>query len=150
MLVIGRVDRADFPELFLKNISIKIDTGAYTSTIHSHHIREVTVDGITQVEFKVLDPTHRKYSEQIFKTGRFKKKYVKNSFGISEERYLIETTIILFGNEYPIDLSLSERSDMRYPILIGRKLLKNRFIVDPSRKNLSYKLKKEKNSKDKT
>lgn len=148
---IGRKDKADFPELFLKNISLKVDTGAFTSSIHCHDIHEIIIDGEKYIEFELLDPSHSKFHEQKFKTKRYKKKVVKNSFGISEERFVVETIIVIFGKEYPIELSLSERSDMKYPILIGRKLLNNRFVVDTSQINLSYKekLKRIKQKKNK-
>lgn len=142
MKIIGRKDKADFPELHLVNIDIKVDTGAYTSTIHSHNIKEVVIDGEKYIEFQLLDPSHPNYSDEIFKTKRYIKKKVKNSFGKSELRFFVETIIIIFGEEYPIELSLSERSNMNYPILIGRKLLNDRFIVDTTKRNLSYKLKK--------
>jgi len=147
MKIIGRIDKADFPELSLSAVNVKIDTGAYTSTIHSHHIKEVMVKGEKYIEFQLLDPTHPKYSDEIFKTKHYKKKWVKNSFGKSEQRFVVETTIVIFDEEYPIELSLSERSDMKYPILIGRKLLNKRFIVDISKQNLSYKLKQKKKKK---
>ncbi|MBT7994489.1 MAG: peptidase, partial [Bacteroidetes bacterium] len=129
-LTIGRKDKADFPELKLTNISCKIDTGAYTSTIHSHDIKEIIIDGEKYIEFQLLDPSHPKYREEKLKTKNFTKKNIKNSFGITEERFVIKTIIKIFENEYPIELSLSERSDMKNPILIGRTLLNNRFIVD--------------------
>ena len=59
--IIGRKDKADFPELFLKNISLKVDTGAYTSTIHCHHITEIVIDEEKFVEFQLLDPSHSKF-----------------------------------------------------------------------------------------
>ena len=139
MKVIGRVDKADFPELSLLNINIKIDTGAYTSSIHSHHIVEIEEKGENYIVFQVLDPSHPQYQNKEYKTKRFKKKVIKNSFGISENRFIIETSIVLFGEEYPIELSLSERSKMKYPILIGRKLLNKRFVVNTSKKNISFK-----------
>jgi len=142
MKIIGRIDKADFPELSLSNINIKIDTGAYTSSIHSHDIVEYTENGENYITFQILDPSHPKYTNQEYKTKRFKKKHIKNSFGSSEQRFVVETTIVLFGEEFPIQLSLSERSNMKYPILIGRKLLNRRFIVDTSKINISYKQKK--------
>lgn len=142
MKVIGRTDKADFPELSLVNINIKIDTGAFTSSIHSHNIKEVIINGEQYIVFQILDPSHPKYKNEEYKTKRFTKKIVKNSFGGSEQRFVIQTKIILFGEEHPIHLSLSERSDMKYPILIGRRLLNKRFTVDPSKKNISFKIKK--------
>ncbi|MBC8343048.1 MAG: ATP-dependent zinc protease [Bacteroidetes bacterium] len=141
MKTIGRADKADFPELLLTNVNIKIDTGAFTSTIHSHDMKEVIIDGEKYIEFQLLDPTHPQYRDKTFKTKRYKKKSVKNSFGESEQRFVIKTIIVIFGKEYPIELSLSERSNMKYPILIGRKMLKRRFIVDTTKEDLSFKSK---------
>lgn len=142
MRTIGRVDKADFPELSLTDIKIKIDTGAYTSSIHSHDIKEVSENGEKFIIFQILDPSNPKYKDHDYKTKRFRKKEIKNSFGISEERYIVKTTIIIFGEEFPIELSLSERSNMKFPILIGRRLLNKRFMVDTSKKNISFKLKR--------
>lgn len=141
MQVIGRVDVADFSELDLQVVKLKVDTGAYTSSIHTEDIKEVEINGETFIEFKVLDPSHPQYKDRIFKTKNFKQKTVKSSFGDVERRYVITTKITLFGKEYAIQLSLSERGNMKYPVLLGRRFLRKKFIVDTSLKNVSYKLK---------
>jgi hypothetical protein len=141
MNIIGRIDILDFPELNLKDIDIKVDTGAYTSTIHCHEIKEVELNGVKHIEFKLLDSTHDQYDDKVFTVKNYKIKSIKSSFGDVEQRYIINTTIVVFENEYPIKLSLSERSDMKFPVLIGRRFLNKQFIVDTSLKNLSYKLK---------
>jgi hypothetical protein len=143
MKIIGRKDKADFPELELKNINIKVDTGAYTSSIHSHDIKEVEVNGEKYIEFKLLDPSYPKYKDKIFKAKYYKEKAVKSSFGDIERRYIIKTNIIIFDDEYPIQLSLSQRKNMKFPILLGRRFLNKRFIVNTSLKNMSYKQKQE-------
>ncbi len=139
--IIGKRDKADFPELMLTDIELKVDTGAYTSSIHCHHIEEVEIEGVKYVKFLLLDPSHPEYNEKEFKTKNYKEKLVKSSNGVAESRYIVTTIIHIFGEDYPIELSLSERSEMKYPILIGRKLLNGNFIVDTSKNNLSYKLK---------
>jgi hypothetical protein len=141
MQVIGRIDIADFEEFELEEIKLKVDTGAYTSSIHTHDIQEVELDGEKYIEFKLLDPSHPLYQDRVFRTRDFKQKKVKSSFGNVEERYVIETTITIFDKVYPIQLSLSERGNMKYPILMGRRFLNKKFIVDTSLKNVSYKLK---------
>lgn len=141
MKVIGRSDKADFPELKISNIGVKIDTGAFTSTIHSHDIKEVESNDEKYVEFKLLDPSHLKYRDRTFKTKNYKVKTIKSSFGDIEQRFVISSVIVIFDKEYPIELSLSERSDMKFPILLGRKFLNNQFLVNTSSKNLSFKLK---------
>ncbi|MFA9391778.1 MAG: ATP-dependent zinc protease [Prolixibacteraceae bacterium] len=137
-LIIGRKDFAHFPELELENIAVKIDTGAYTSSIHCHQIEEIELDGEKAIRFQLLDPTHQDYNDQVFVFKNFKLKSVKSSTGQAELRYIIKTKISLFGRRYPIELSLSERGEMRYPVLLGRKLLRKRFLVDPSLQNLSF------------
>jgi len=138
MQILGRVDIADFEEFELEDIKLKMDTGAYTSSIHTHDIQEVEIDGEKYIEFMLLDPSHPQYKNRVFRTKNFKQKRVKSSFGSVEERYVIATKITLFGKVYSIQLSLSERGNMKYPILIGRRFLQKKFMVDTSRKNVSY------------
>jgi hypothetical protein len=138
---IGRKDKADFPGLGLESVDIKMDTGAYTSAIHCHEIGTKEVEGKEVLFFTLLDPSYHQYDNKQLSTENFSQKSVKNSFGSSERRFVIKTTILLFGKEYPIDLSLSERGEMKFPILIGRKFLMKEFIVDPARTDLSHKLK---------
>jgi len=144
-IVIGRKDKGDFPELQLENIDLKIDTGAYTSAIHCRNIEVKEIDGQPILTFILLDPSHPQYEEREFTTDEFREKSVKNSFGGSEKRFVIKTKIRLFGKKYRIELSLSERGEMRFPILIGRKFLMGKLIVDPSKYDLSYELKLLKN-----
>ncbi len=148
MKIIGRADRADFPELKLKNLHIKVDTGAYTSSIHCHEICEEEIDGEKYIKFKLLDPSHPRYKDKVFKTKNYELKTIKSSFGDSEERFIVNTIIVIFDQEYPIELSLSERSDMKFPLLLGRRFLNHQFMVDPSKKNLSYKEKLEKKKQE--
>ncbi|NJC28015.1 ATP-dependent zinc protease family protein [Neolewinella antarctica] len=138
---IGRTDKADFPELDLQDIDLKIDTGAYTSAIHCKDIETKEQDGKTVLTFKLLDDSHSQYDGKEFATEHFKEKSIKSSNGSSEERYVVQTDIRLFGVTYPIQLSLSDRGEMRFPILIGRRFLKGKFIVDAARRNLSHKKK---------
>ena len=138
-ITLGRKDKAHFPELGLKDLDIKMDTGAYTSAIHCHMIEKKLVDGKEVVVFTLLDPSHSQYNKQEFSTENYNEKRIKNSFGISEKRFVIETEIKLFGRKYLIELSLSERGEMKFPILIGRRFLMGKFIVDASKYDLSYK-----------
>jgi hypothetical protein len=136
---IGRKDKVDFPKFSLQEIDIKMDTGAYTSSIHCHKIETKEKDGKEVVVFTLLDPSHPQYDKQELSTGDYHEKVIKNSFGHSEKRFIIETTILFFGEEYPIKLSLSERGEMKYPVLIGRRFLMGKFVVDTAKYNLSYK-----------
>ncbi|AQS93590.1 peptidase [Polaribacter sp. BM10] len=140
-ITIGRIDKADFPELSLTDIDVKIDSGAYTSSIHCSNIKEITVDDSTYIRFKLLDPEHELYNNKEFTFKNYASKIVKSSNGISETRFMIHTEIIMFQKKFPIYLTLSERKDMKFPILLGRKFLNKKFVIDTIKKDLSHKLK---------
>lgn len=132
---IGRLDKADFPTLDLLDIDIKMDTGAYTSSIHCHKYYEE--DGALKCLF--YDKGHPNYNGKIILFKNFTTAKVKSSNGIVQNRYKVKTSIVLFDKKYKIDLTLNDRDDMKYPILIGRKFLMKKFIVDVTLKNVSYK-----------
>lgn len=124
--LIGRREVIAFPGLGLFEITAKVDTGAYTTALHCHDIYEK--DGI--LHFKLLDPSHPDYNRQEQTFSEYTQKEIKNSFGEVEKRYIIKTVIKIGRKRIKSVISLTDRGNMRYPVLIGRKLLKNRFIVD--------------------
>ncbi len=134
---IGRTDKVDFPLLALDNIDIKIDTGAYTSSIHCKEMR-VENDFLM---CRFLDEEHGAYHNKEFVFDQYDVRVVKSSNGQTQVRYRILTEVVLFNKVYPIFLTLSDRKEMKYPVLIGRKFLTKRFMVDINRTNLSFKLK---------
>lgn len=140
--IIGRRELVDFPALELAGIEAKIDTGAFTSVLHCTNIQEtVAANGTRVIRFELLDVSHPKYDHKIFEFTEFTQRDIKNSFGDVQERYVIRTEIQLLNKTIPADFSLSDRSDMKYPVLIGRALLRKNFIVDVARKNVSAKAK---------
>lgn len=140
-ILIGRTDIVDLPELNLFNIDAKVDTGANTCALHCHHIHMENNDGSGEevLTFKLLDPSHTEYNNKKFIFKDFAIKSIKNSFGDTEERYIITTVIRIFDQDIVTNFSLTDRQSMKFPILIGRKLLRKRFIVDVGKKNLSHK-----------
>lgn len=137
-IVIGRKDKADFPQLELNEIDVKIDSGAYTSSFHCHRIERFEQNGQIKVRCFLLDPEHPQYHEKEFVFNVFKIRRVKSSNGQVEERISIKTGIVLFEHEYNIELTLTERTDMKHPVLLGRKFISKKFFIDTSRKNLSF------------
>lgn len=131
-IVIGRREVADLVEFGLSNVKVKIDTGAYSSSIHVSQCQELN----GQLEVKFLDSSHPAYRDQLFYFKEFRKKRVKSSTGQTQERYFIYVKIHMGGLIVKTEFSLTERKGMRFPILIGRKLLNNRFVVDTSLKYL--------------
>lgn len=133
--ILGRYDRVDLPGLGLKNIHAKIDTGAFTCSLHCR--RAQVVDGV--LEFVLLDEEHPEFTGMKFQFTDFEVRNIKNSFGEVERRYVIVTTLKIFDEEINTEFSLSNRGSLKFPILIGRKILRDRFLIDVKQKNLSYK-----------
>jgi len=134
---IGRIDKVDFPTLDLFDIDVKIDTGAFTSSMHCHKVIEE--DNLLKCLF--FDKEHQNYNKKIIVFKNYTTTKVKSSNGMVQNRYMVKTSVLLFNKKYKIDLTLSTRSEMKYPILIGRKFLSKKFTVDINLKNLSYKQK---------
>lgn len=132
--IVGRVDIVDFPKLGLFDIDIKMDTGAYTSTIHCSRIIER--DNALLCIFN--SDVHKNFgkTEIIFDT--FWRTDVKSSNGYKENRYKVKSEVIFFGKTYKINLTLSTRDAMKFPVLIGRQFLRQKFMVDVDLEHVSY------------
>lgn len=135
---IGRKDIVSFPEFDLHNVPVKIDSGAYSSSMHCHSIDLRTENGKEILEVVFLDPAIEGYTGKTFRFEQFKRKAVKSSNGISEERFFVTGTVRLFNETVETLFSLTERTGLRNPILLGRRLLNKRFLIDPSKTNLSF------------
>ncbi|MBN8575471.1 MAG: RimK/LysX family protein [Cyclobacteriaceae bacterium] len=134
MLTLGRSDRVDMPKLGLTDIHAKIDTGAYTSSLHCSRVE--VVNGV--LEFVLLDEEHPEFTGMKFVFKKFKQREIKNSFGEAELRYVIKTTIRIYHHLIRAEFSLSNRGNLKFPVLLGRKILRNRFLIDVTKKDLSY------------
>ena len=141
---LGRKEKITLPELGLNLVEAKIDTGAYTSSLHAEEIRIEKVGGQKLLYFKILMPAHQKYTGNTLAFGSFREKKVKNSFGQAEVRYLIETKLQLAGETFCAEFTLTDRSNMKNSILLGRKILRGRFLVDVSMTNLGKPYRKKK------
>jgi hypothetical protein len=137
--IIGMTDLVDFPDLILFDVQAKIDTGAYTSSLHCKDVRLVRSGSKKRLRFwligKTNEPARRFYSDE------FSQRMIRNSFGVAEKRYVIKTRIVLFGRKIRTEFTLADREQLKNPVLLGRKLLRNRFVVDVSQKNLSHQAK---------
>ena len=132
---IGRTDRASFPDLGLTDIPIKIDTGAYTSSIHCNNLK--VENNVLYADF--YDENLPRSKPKTVSFTDFATKKVKSSNGVDQNRFKINSNVKLFGKVYKIALTLADRKKMRNPVLIGRKFLNKKFVVDTEFKSLSYK-----------
>lgn len=126
--IIGRAEKVSFPELGIKNVPAKIDTGADLSSIWATGIHEEA----GQLNFKLFGRKSPYFTgkELTFSSPDYLLTRVANSFGHKELRYVVKLQIKLGGRLIVGTFTLSDRSKKTYPILIGRKLLNKKFIVD--------------------
>ena len=126
--IVGRAERVDIPEADLYGVPAKIDTGAYRTSVWASDIYEK--DG--KLYFKLLDKSSEFYSGKECVADKFEQVEVENSFGESEERYSTYLSIKLGSKKVLTNVTLSDRSKKTYPILIGRKMLRGKYLVDVS------------------
>lgn len=141
---IGITDKIDFPDAMLFDLPCKIDTGADTSAIHCERVRIKEINGKDFLVFKLLDKHHPLYTGKEIITDQFREKKVKSSFGDYEYRYQVKLSMVIFGTKYLVSFNLSNRKNMKFPVLLGRKFLTRKYLVDVSQVDLSAKKKLEK------
>ena len=137
--IIGRKDMVSFPEFELTNVPVKIDSGAYSSSMHCQSIEVIEFGDKEQLRVVFLDSGISGYTGKEVIFDEFKTKIVKSSNGVAQERFFVKGTVRLFGETYETVFSLTERTGLRNPILLGRRLLNKRFLIDTSKTNCSYK-----------
>lgn len=127
--VVGWKENAALPDLNIKNVIAKIDTGANLASIDAADIKIVSRNGVKYVKFKVMkrNNTVRKTSAPLEGYKR-----IKSSNGDVERRPYIKTTLLMDGISKKIELTLTDRGPMDYTMLIGRKSLGKRWDVNPS------------------
>ena len=128
--IIGATITVNFPELDWHGVPARVDTGAATSSFHCSRVKLVEKEGKTFLSF-CLDMKKGHPKKDIL-VRDFKEMTVKNSFGNSERRYVIKTIVEVAGRKVSTHLSLADRHKMSFPVLLGRRLLQGRFIVDVS------------------
>ena len=132
--IIGRQELISILALELFDLDAKIDTGADSNALHCDHI---IVDENGFVTFTLLDKVHPSYHGKRFTMPIYKIKKIKSSNGVVQHRPSIQVMVTFFGKNYKTVISLTNRADMKYPMLIGRKFLANKFLVDVSKEYLA-------------
>lgn len=131
-MMVGAIETCGLPELNIEDLHVRIDTGAKTSSLHVDNIEEKSIDDVTWVTYDVHPDIHN-VDTIVSRESKVKQvKKVKSSNGITEKRYLVETTIKMGNQQWLIDLTLTDRSEMTYLMLLGRQAMVDRIIVDPS------------------
>lgn len=127
--IIGSKEYIGFPQLGRKNVVARIDTGAQTSALHCE---KVWVQRINNK--KILCATLLRKTSEITTFSNFSLKKVKSSNGHIQIRYFVDM-LVQFGDDvFETEFTLTNRDHMNHPVLLGRKFLNKRYLVDVSRK----------------
>lgn len=131
-IIIGHHEKIDIVDHVVSAIPAKIDTGANTSAIWASNISE----SHGTLSFSLFGSGSAYYSGQILTTQKYRVIAVKNSFGESEYRYIVSLSIRISNKRYRVHFTLADRSRSNFPILIGKRFLKGKFLVDVSQTHL--------------
>jgi hypothetical protein len=131
-LVIGWREIVTLPDLGLEAFRAKIDTGARTTALHASHIATCVEDGAEWVTFR--PPRIGPHTPKTCRARVADRRQIKNTSGRPEERIVIRTHLHIAARNFLIDVSLADRADMRFPMIIGRSAIRNhRLLVDSGR-----------------
>lgn len=131
--IIGWREWVSLPDLGIETIKVKVDTGARSSSLHAFNLNFFEREQSEWVRFKI-HPVQRK--SKICVTAEAKVlefRSVKSSSGIASIRPVILTNITLLGLTWPIELTLSNRDEMGFRMLLGREAFRRKFLVDAGR-----------------
>jgi glutathione synthase/RimK-type ligase-like ATP-grasp enzyme len=126
LTVIGARERVDFPELSLRDVPAKVDTGADGSAIWATNVIETDAT----LTFMLFGPGSPFYTGKVISTQQYKKVIIRNSFGHVERRYKVRLQMRLSRRLIRAWFTLADRSNNNFPILIGRRTLNGKFVVD--------------------
>lgn len=134
--MVGAIELCDLPELEITGLNTRIDTGAQTSSLHVDNITEFRKDGKRWVSFDIHPDIHD-VDAIVRREARVKAvRSVKSSNSGKERRYVINTLFRLSDKEWRIQLTLTDRSEMSYLMLLGREAMEKRIVVDPGEEYL--------------
>jgi len=143
-LIVGWQEWVALPDLRLPALKAKIDTGAKTSALHTHHIEPYGTGKRLKVRFVVRPSPEIGDLEIAASADVLDRRPVISSNGVPELRYVIMSTLSIAGRQWPIEVTLTNRERMAYRMLIGRQAIRSDVLVDCAasfcQPRLSYRL----------
>lgn len=130
--IIGCIESCSLPDLGISDINVRVDTGAKTSSLHVDNLVKHVKGNVTGVQFDIHPDVHNVNRIVTCHAKLAGIRKIKSSNGESEQRYVIKTPIQLGKHTWEIEITLTNREDMSYLMLLGREGLGDLFLVDPS------------------
>lgn len=128
--VIGWREWVGLPDLAIKRIKVKVDTGARSSSLHAFDLEDFEREGVKWVRFRV-HPVQRNNDKTVQAEAKILEyRSVRSSSGKASLRPVIVTNISLLGVSWPVELTLANRDEMGFRMLLGREAFRKRFLID--------------------
>ena len=129
--VIGQAEWLGLPELGIAKIKTRIDTGARTSALHAFDIEKFHKSRWPYLSFRVYMGDTKRSKIVACEARLMDERMVRNTSGIAEQRYVIRTRMVIGSQDFSCDLTLADRKQMKFNMLLGRSAMHGRFLVDP-------------------
>ena len=131
--IVGWREWVSLPELGIKRIKAKVDTGARSSSLHAFDIEPFERDGESWVRFKVHPVQRNEHKEVVAEAQVLEHRSVRSSSGESSTRPVILTSVVLLKQRIEVELTLANRDAMGFRMLLGREAVRGRYLVDSGR-----------------
>ncbi len=131
-MTVGWRERLSLPGLGIDKIKAKIDTGARTSCLHAFKLESFTKEEKLWVRFWIHPNQHDVDTVVVCEAEVIAERTVRDSGGHEESRYVIKSDICLGGQTWPAEITLTNRENMAFRMLLGRTAMHHRIIVDPT------------------
>ena len=135
VITLGWRERLALPQLGIDVLKAKLDTGARSSSLHVDTLDAFEREGATWLRFSMTVGLRHHPRIVACEAPALDRRVVIDTGGHGSERWFVRTDVLIAGRRFPIDVSLTDRRHMLFPMLLGRSALLGRFAVDPS---LSY------------
>ncbi len=120
------------PDMNLGPVVAKLDTGARSAALHAINIRTYDTEDGQRVRFDAFIDNTKAHVQPCDLPVQARRK-VKNTGGVAEERIVVRSRLKMGKLSWLVDITLTDRSDMGVPMLLGRSTIKRRFLVHPSK-----------------
>ncbi|MCM2678688.1 ATP-dependent zinc protease family protein [Echinimonas agarilytica] len=131
-IMIGNLEACNLPDLGIRDLHVRVDTGAKTSSLHVDNLKNIRVAGRPYVEFDLHPDAYNLEQTVHCKAPLHDSRRIKSSNGEVEQRCVIKTMFQLGDSQWPIEITLTNRQDMSYLMLLGREGMGDKVYVDPS------------------
>ncbi len=130
-IIVGSQEWCALPELNIKAVKARVDSGAKTSALHAVNIVPFKKDGHLWVSYDVHPLQNNGKTTIHCESPVADKRKVKSTSGIVEVRYVIKTFLSIAQSTWEIEVTLTNRDSMGYRMLLGRQAMSGRILVDP-------------------